>query len=361
MSGPVAVIGAGNGGLAFAAFLGLAGLDVRLYDIDPAILRPLVEQGGVRLVQESGEAFVPIGTITTDLNAALADCRWVMVATPATSHGVVAEAIAPLLGAGSTIVLNPGRTGGALEVRDVLRRVRANDDIVVAEAQTLLFACRKDGAGAVRIHGRKARVPVATLPGGASAATVALLGTAFPEFVAVGNVLETSLMNIGAMFHPLPMLCNLGRVESDERGFAYYREGISPSVAAMIERLDAERLAVAAAFGLKLPRAIDWLATAYGIVKTTLYDAIQATPAYAEIRAPREVMVRYLTEDVPTGLVPMAALGSLAGVPTPAMDAIIHLAGWATGRDYWDAGRTLAKLGLAGRSQAELLALVGKP
>jgi opine dehydrogenase len=359
MNGPVAVIGAGNGGLAFAAFLGLAGLDVRLYDTDPAVLRPLSEQGGVHLLQEDGDSFVKISMTTTDLDAALAGCRWVMVATPASSHRAVAEAIAPLLEPGCTVVLNPGRTGGALEVHDVLRQACRSKDVVVAETQTLLFACRKEGTGAVRIHGRKARVPVAALPGVATAAAVALLGTVFPEFVAASNVLETSLMNIGAMFHPLPMLCNLGRVESDERGFAYYREGITPSVAAIIEQLDAERLAVAAAFGIKLPRAVDWLTSAYGISATTLYEAIQATPAYAAIKAPREVMVRYITEDVPTGLVPLAALGSLAGVPTPAMDAIVHLAGCATGSDFRHAGRTLTRLGLDGLSKVELLALIG--
>ena len=359
MSGAVAVIGAGNGGLAFAAFLARAGLDVRLFDNDPEVLRPLAVGGCVRLLSDGAESFEKLGLVTQDLAAALAGVRWVMVATPATSHAAVAEAVAPLAEDGCKVVLNPGRTGGALEVRYIFDRLRPNNDITVAEAQTLLFACRKPDGATVQIHGRKARVAVAALPAAATDPTVELMRTVFPEFTPARSVLETSLMNIGAMFHPLPMLCNLGRVESDRQGFAYYLEGISPTVAALIERLDGERIAVAAALGLELARAVDWLAEVYGVRKYCLYEAIQLTPAYAAIRAPGAARVRYLTEDVPTGLVPLAALGELVGVPTPTMNAVIHLAGMVTGTDYTQSGRNLARLGLEGFSRERLLAYAG--
>lgn len=358
MSRAVAVIGAGNGGLAFAAYLARAGCDVRLYDNNPEVLRPMAAQGGVRLLADGGEAFERFALVTDNLGAALEDAAWVMVATPATSHAAVAEAAAPLAAPGCTFVLNPGRTGGALEARHIFDRLRPDGGITVAETQTLLFACRKPDDGSVLIHGRKARVPVAALPAAGTEAAVALLRTVFPEFAPARNVLETSLMNIGAMFHPLPMLCNLGRVETDRRGFAYYREGISASVAALIGGLDTERLAVAAAYGVKAASAVDWLAEVYGIRQPSLYEAIQATPAYAAIQAPATASVRYLTEDVPTGLVPLAALGRLAGVATPLMDAVIHLAGVVAGADYRQTGRGLARLGLDGFTAERLIAHV---
>jgi opine dehydrogenase len=51
---------------------------------------------------------------------------------------------------------------------------------------------------------------------------------------------------------------------------------------------------------------------------------------------------------VPTGLIPMAALGAAAGVPTPAIDAIVELARRLTGRNFAAEARTGERLGLAG-------------
>ena len=76
------------------------------------------------------------------------------------------------------------------------------------------------------------------------------------------------------------------------------------------------------------------------------------------IKAPAGLDHRYLHEDVGYGLVPMAELGRLAGVATPAMDALIHLAGLALGIDYARDGLTLRRLGLAGLSPADLVRFV---
>lgn len=54
----------------------------------------------------------------------------------------------------------------------------------------------------------------------------------------------------------------------------------------------------------------------------------------------------------------MAALGRLAGVATPTIDALVHLAGSAVGIDYASDGLTLEKLGLSGKSAAELIRFV---
>jgi opine dehydrogenase len=67
---------------------------------------------------------------------------------------------------------------------------------------------------------------------------------------------------------------------------------------------------------------------------------------------------RYVHEDVGYGLVPLAALGRLAGVATPTIDALIQLAGLAVGIDYTRDGLTLERLGLAGKSPSELLHFV---
>jgi len=59
-------------------------------------------------------------------------------------------------------------------------------------------------------------------------------------------------------------------------------------------------------------------------------------------------------EDVGYGLVPFAGFGRLAGVPTPAIDAMVLLASVATGIEYAVQGLTLGKMGLDGLNVAEL-------
>jgi opine dehydrogenase len=64
---------------------------------------------------------------------------------------------------------------------------------------------------------------------------------------------------------------------------------------------------------------------------------------------------RYFNEDAGYGLVFMTDLARQVGVRTPVMESLLTLSAVVTGRDYaQEAARTMAGLGLAGRSVAEL-------
>ena len=76
------------------------------------------------------------------------------------------------------------------------------------------------------------------------------------RFVPASNCLETSLSNIGALFHPTPVLLNIGRIENDLQGFRYYWDGITPSVATLVGEIDQERMAVARAYGVSVPLSL---------------------------------------------------------------------------------------------------------
>lgn len=168
----------------------------------------------------------------------------------------------------------------------------------------------------------------------------------------------TGFNNMGMILHPTPTICNAGRIESTGGRFQYYQEGITPAVAQLLERLDEERVRVAAAFGVKALTVTEWLAAAYGVRDKNLWDALQHTPAYAGIMAPTDLSTRYLYEDVATGLVPLASLAQLAGEPVPLTEAIITLASALTGTDFARYGRTLEAMGLAGRTVEEIRQLV---
>ncbi len=122
--------------------------------------------------------------------------------------------------------------------------------------------------------------------------------------------------------------------------------------------LDRERVTVAAAVGIRARTAMEWLKMAYNATGTTLYEAIHNQPGYYGITAPPTLWHRYITEDVPMSLVPIAALGRRYGVAVSGIDSIIRLACVVHQTDYWRRGRTLDKLGIEQLSVDELNQLV---
>jgi opine dehydrogenase len=122
---------------------------------------------------------------------------------------------------------------------------------------------------------------------------------------------------------------------------------VTQSVAHILEKLDAERVAVAAALGFQAMTAREWLYYAYDAVGKDLREAMRANQGYRGILAPHRTEMRYITEDIPCSLVPMSSLGKKFGVATPVMDSLITLASSMHGLDYHAEGRTVEKLGIA--------------
>ncbi|MGE5549809.1 MAG: NAD/NADP octopine/nopaline dehydrogenase family protein [Bacteroidota bacterium] len=355
------VLGAGHGGMAMAGHLATMGVSVSIYNRSEPRIAPIKLTGGIEL-SGAVEGFGAVNVATTDIKEAITGADVLMVVVPANGHRFMAEKVAPHLADGQVIVLNPGRTGGAFEFRQTLKQHGAKADVIIAEAQTLIYAARAINPAQVKIYGIKNTIPVAALPGQRTVEALKILRLVYPQFVPGDNVLKTSLDNIGAIFHPALMVLNAARIESTRGEFQFYMEGITPSVARILEAVDAERVAVAEALGIRAMTAREWLYVAYDAAGKTLYDAIRNNPGYEGITAPAFVDHRYIWEDVPMSLVPIASLGDLVGVETKTIRAVIYLASLANGTDYWAEGRTVKHMGLEGLTVREIrhLALEGE-
>jgi opine dehydrogenase len=350
------VVGAGHGGKTMAAHLGLMGVPVTLYNRTLAKVKLIKVRGGIELTARNGapRGFGRIELVTSDMAEALAVARVIMVVVPATAHRSVAQAMAPHLCDGQIVVLNPGRTGGCLEFIKTLRDSACQADVTVAEAETLLYACRSEGPAQARILRMKDAVPLAALPATRTPMVLDALRDAFPQFIDGQTVLHTGLDNMGAIFHPALTLLNAGRIESTGGEYQFYIDGVTPSVARVLERLDRERVTVASALGIRAHTALEWLSLAYNATGDTLHEAIHNQLGYHGITAPATLNHRYITEDVPMSLVPIAALGERYGVAVPAIRSLIRLAGIVHQTDYEQRGRTLDVLGIERLSVDEL-------
>ncbi len=350
------VIGAGNGGKAMAAHLALMGQVVTLFNRTFAHIEVIARRGGIDLESPPGGpvGFGKISKVTDNIQESLKDAEVIMVVIPSSGHADIARAMAPYLQDGQIILLHPGRTCGAIEFKAVLRQENCQADCLLAEAETFIYASRSEGPSQARIFRIKEAVPLAALPAGDTPKVLAAIEHVYPQFIDGINVLQTGLNNMGAVFHPALTILNAGRIESTHGDFQFYVEGVTPSVAKVLATIDRERVTIASALGIRARTAMEWLTLAYNVRGETLYEAIHNQTGYYGINAPSTLQHRYISEDVPMSLVPIAALGERYGVSVNGINAIIRLGCILHSTDYWRKGRTLDKLGIKDLSVSEL-------
>ncbi len=358
----VAVLGAGHGGCAAAADLMLRGFKVRLHARSAARLAPLLARGGIE-AHGVQTGFVTPEVMTTDLAEAISGADLIMLVVPSVAHSFYAQGLAKLLDGRVPVMLNPGHTGGGLHFLADLRAAGYQGALPLCETVSLTYITRMEGPAKVGIYSYAKQLRFAALPASRTAELFALVQPLYPGIRAAVNALESALGNVNAVFHPPGMLMNAGWIESTGGDFLFYNQGITPAVARVTDAVDAERMAVAKALGVP---AIPFLQTFFEFGATTaeayasgdIARACRESAPNKTIKSPKSLDDRYIHEDVGTGLVPMAALGRLAGVPTPTMDALIHLASLSLGIDFNQAGLTVEKLGIAGMTPAQLLRFV---
>ena len=346
----IAIIGAGNGGCAAAADLTLRGFSVRLYGRSEATIGPIRERGGIEISGALGEGFALLSTVTGDAGEAMGGADLVVLMGPTHAHAAMAEAIAPHLSEEQILLAAPGHT--VLLIPNALK-ARGCRLGAYCDTATLPYIARKSGPSAVRITQAARYLVFASFPGERTAELADRIRPVYPAIQPGANLLETVFPYTNAIHHPPAILCNAGRVEATGGDYYHYYDGISPVVGRLIDALDRERLRIADALGV---RALPFVEQFYHIGYTTeaaretglAYEAFHQSEPDRWIRAPASLDHRFLNEDVPYGLVLLCELGRLAGIETPTIDHMIHLASVATGKDYRAQGLTLNRVGLGG-------------
>jgi opine dehydrogenase len=355
VTAPIAVVGAGAGGLAMAAHLTVGGHAVHLLELPEfeANLAAVRMRGGIALSGVDRTADVMPRLVTTDPARALDGAQLVLISVPAFGHARVVDLIAPHLRDGHAVLFNTGYFA-ALRFRSALTR-GGRRSVIVGESVLLVYAVRKVGPGAVHVDGVKQDLPVAALPARQTPTLISLVATAYPQVSPMRNVLEVSLENLNPMFHPAITLLSLSSLNATAGEYAFYRDGCTPAAGRVIDALDRERRTVGAALGLPdLVPVPTWLQRYYGASGNTTYEAIQSCPAYANFVWPAATAIRYVDEDVPFALVPLASIADELGVPAPVTRSLVDLCGSALARDYWARGPRASDLGLNGVRSADL-------
>lgn len=350
------VIGGGNGGQTTAGHLGQMGFKVKIYDIFSETINKINEQGGIYL-EGALTGFGKVDLATTNMKEALQDSDIILITVPATAHAEVAKACAPYLVDGQIVVLNPAATFGSLAFRKVLNDEGCQADVTLAETNTLLYGCRLIEAGRTQVFGLKNRILAAALPAVKNDRVIDMLQIAFPQVEAVESVMITSFDNTNPILHPAATLLCTGLVESKE-DWLFYVDGYTPSIGRFVEKMDEERLAIAKALGLDLISCREQYEIEYDVFEPTLADSVRKNKVYQGIKGQKSLDTRYLTEDIPMGLVPFASIGRMLNVPVERMELVIKLSESLLEKDLITGARTVENIGIDEMTAAEFMEFV---
>lgn len=351
----IGIIGSGGIGLASASWLAHGGHKVGLWSrrtesVDELRRESLRSTG----VLESRQMI----EVVDSLQELAATCPVLLIAVPVNGHRDVIEALVGHLHDGHTIIVSSMSSLSSLYLYElaVMRGIK----IVVASFGTTVLTARRESPTQVRIMTRREELGVSALPITAlenvRALCTSLFGGVFPGHP---NALATALTNINPVAHGPLALFNWTRIERGENWPQYHY--MTPRVAAVIERLDAERLALARAFGLEVRTIERHFAQSFGTQSARLAGiAAELHEKRGGPPGPTDIATRFLAEDVPFGLVFSLALGAMAGVAMTATQAIVDMASLITSKDFASENDLIDVLKLREESIEGLLARLSK-
>jgi opine dehydrogenase len=310
----VAVLGSGAIGLGSAALLAQSGHV-------PVVWSHGGATGGTLRATGAFEGQWDISVVADCANA-VAGADAVLLALPANHHRAVIDAVAAHLSPGQTFIISGHLSFGALYLSKLLAG-RGVALPIVAWGTTVVTG-RRAAPLAVRVGSLRAKVDACALPGRDAAAALDLCRTLFGDrFVPRADLLAIALSNVNPANHLGIALCNLTRIE---RGEVWRQnENITDAVGRLLEALDAERLAIAAAFDVSVRTLREHFHLSFHVPSGPIGQMARAMAAHGDSTvAPATLDTRYVTEDAPFGLLPTTLLGRLVG-----RQAVLHEAGLA--------------------------------
>ena len=217
-----------------AAHLSLNDVQVSLWNRSQANIQEIIDTHEI-YCNGVVNGTAKIDLVSSDIGDVVSD--FIMVTTPSSAHRDVAAVLAPYANKDTVIILNPGRTFGAIDFTVKLLECGVKELPQIAETQTIVYTCRRSAKNSTTIFALKEDVKIAALKGCDIDYIMNRLPDCLkPYFTAVESTAITSFSNVGMVLHCAPVLMNIGWIESEKVDFKYYYDGISKSVAGLSGR-----------------------------------------------------------------------------------------------------------------------------
>lgn len=345
----ITVLGSGHGGFAMASDLRYSGWDVVLSAAAPynSKLQMFNILGKITIEGMFDKYINPI-SIDTDfieenVVKAIKNADIIFINTPAFAQEIYSELIAKNGHEGQIIVFPCGGFS-AVNFKNFMKLRSRENDFIICETGSFIYTTKLKGNRSILIKSMKSKVMFSCVDTDKTDFALKILNTIYPQFYKAENVWQTSFSNPSSVLHTITTLCNMSRIEQ----LGSYRNSfydITPAVARIIEKVDEERCNIAKYFYKNVMSVTDIMCSLYDLHYDNIYDTIKNISAFKIQYAPEDLKHRYITEDVPYSLVPIATIAKSLGIETPNMDSIINLACMSNDIDYWKEGRNADKIG----------------
>lgn len=224
----------------------------------------------------------------------------------------------------------------------------SNKNLISIEAESSPVDCRIIEPGVCKVLFKNVLNPVGVYPRDKIEEARLVLEQLDIPFRFTHNIIEAALHNPNLIVHTIGAIFSIPRIEYTKGNYWMYKEVFTPHVWNVCEALDNEKMSVM---------------KAVGVIKTQSYaEACQERNFINDARKPLDSFFdyamnsspfgpnipdsRYITEDVPQGLVLLESLGKTFNVPTPTCSGLIDVANSALKTDFRANGRTVENLNI---------------
>lgn len=343
----VAILGAGNAGCAVGTDLSIKGHEVTVIKTSNSMhddnFNYMVENdGAMTLVEVDGTVrHGKISRVTRDISL-ISEAEVVIIYVQTKFHESLIKRVAPYFRDGQIVIINPGYFSTAY-----MLKYCGDKKLSIVEATSSFIDCRISEPGTIKVGFRNVRNPLGVYPPQELDEVKAKLES-FDFHFHYWSTVEVALHNPNLIVHTVGAIMSIPRIEKTNGDYCMYHEVFTPSVWRILEKLDAEKMDVLEHLGY--PRMPYVEAAKF---RNTLDDSADAKETFfwyaampTRAKGPIVVDSRYISEDVPQGLVMLEALGKQLNIATPICTALIEMATAALGRDLRAEGRTLETLGV---------------
>ena len=278
--------------------------------------------------------------ITTNYQEAISDAELIVLYIQTNYHEEVIKKMCKYIQHGQYILIEPGYLSTCYFLK------HCDKDITVIEAESSPIDCRIERPGEVRTLFKNALNPVGVYPLKNKENALNILKKLGYPFALTSSVAEAALHNPNLIVHTIGAIFSIPRIEYTNGEYWMYKEVFTPHIWNVVESLDSEKMDVLERLGCMRMSYVE----ACRLRNSTDLnrDAKEVFFDYANNSSPKGPNIpdsRYITEDVPEGLVMLESLGEILGVKTPCCTGLINIASSALKRDFRDEGRTVDRLG----------------
>jgi opine dehydrogenase len=327
----ICIIGAGNVGLTLGAYLSDKDNNIKIYK------KEKIKEDRTNF-QYSLEGAVNLKTrinlMTNNLKIALEGAEVVFITLPAFCRNNYLEELVDIVDKDIYLIFFPDNYG-VLELDNILKKSDKQNFFKYAGTNTFVYPCRKKSDSYSIVKGIKKEIFLSSTRSEWLEEILEILNNMWDIFSIKENYLEIQFSNMNPVIHPAVLLMNLGRIENEKGNFDFYNEGITPTIAKIIEGIDSERIEVGRACGLDLKPLSKVMKDVYNSKGENLYKALTQSRVHKDGLAPKSLNTRYIKEDIPYGLAPISNIGKVKGVKTPIINAFIDLANIVMKKDYY--------------------------